>query len=95
MTPPRDPSLDTLLDVDGQVLVVDPDGAHWVRFVVTRVATSPEKPRGLDDEFTLHGPKLERLVGFDVIVPLGPPGRAAEAGRPAGPSPSAEDHPAL
>jgi len=23
-------------DLDGQVLVVDPDGAHWDRFVVTR-----------------------------------------------------------
>jgi hypothetical protein len=26
-----------LLDLDGQVLVVDPAGGHWVRFVVTRV----------------------------------------------------------
>jgi hypothetical protein len=33
----RDPSLDALLDLDGQVLVVDPEGDHWVRFVVWRV----------------------------------------------------------
>ena len=33
-----------LLDLDGQVLVVDPAGGHWVRFVVTRVPASPEKP---------------------------------------------------
>jgi hypothetical protein len=33
----HDPSLDTLLDLDGQVLVVGPKGRHWVRFVVTRV----------------------------------------------------------
>ena len=39
--PPRDPSLDTLLDLDGQVLVVDPAGKHWLRFVVTRVVVSP------------------------------------------------------
>jgi hypothetical protein len=32
VTLPRDPTLDTLLDLDGQVLVVDPDGGHWVRF---------------------------------------------------------------
>ena len=95
MTPPRDPSLDTLLDLDGQVLVVDPDGGHWGRFVVTRVAASCEKPHGLDYSLTLHGPEGERLVGFDVIVPLGPPGRAAEAGRPAGPPPSPQDHPAV
>ena len=36
----RDPSLDVLLDLDGQVLVVDPEGGHWVRFVVTRVVVS-------------------------------------------------------
>ena len=61
----RDPTLDTLLDLDRQVLVVDPSGGHWVRFVVTRVAVSPEKPHGLDYSLTLHGPDGERLVGFD------------------------------
>jgi len=25
------------LDLDGQTLVVDPAGSHWVKFVVTRV----------------------------------------------------------
>ena len=30
---PRDPTLDVLLDFDGQVLVVDPEGGHWVRFI--------------------------------------------------------------
>ena len=43
-----DPSLDALLDLDGQVLVIDPAGRHWVKFVVTRVPVSPEKPHGLD-----------------------------------------------
>ena len=33
MTELRDPTLDVLLDLDGQVLVVDPKGGHWVRFV--------------------------------------------------------------
>jgi hypothetical protein len=37
-----------LLDLDGEVFVVDPAGGHWVRFVVTRVPVSPEKPYGLD-----------------------------------------------
>lgn len=26
---PRDPTLDVLLDLDGQVLVVDPEGEHY------------------------------------------------------------------
>jgi hypothetical protein len=29
----RDPSLDALLDLDGQVLVIDPATQHWVRIV--------------------------------------------------------------
>jgi hypothetical protein len=45
-----------LLDLDGQVLVVDPEGGHWVRFVVTRVPVSPEKSHGIDYSLTLHGP---------------------------------------
>jgi hypothetical protein len=68
---PRDPSLDTLLDLDGQVLVVDSEGGHWVRFVVTRVPMSSEKPFGLDYSLTLHGPDGERLVGFDNAHPVG------------------------
>ena len=70
MTEPRDPTLDVLLDLDGQVLVVDPEGGHWVRFVVTRVPVSPEKPHGLDYSLTLHGPDGERLVGFDNAHPV-------------------------
>src|ERR1700731_2421625 len=66
----RDLSLDMLLELDGQVLVVDPNGLHWVRFVVTRVPASPEKPHGLDYSLTLHGPDGERLVGFDNAHPV-------------------------
>src|SRR3546814_18604532 len=61
----RDAGLDALLDLNGQVLVVDPAGGHWVRFVVTRVPPSPGKPHGLDYSLTLHGPDGGRLVGFD------------------------------
>jgi Family of unknown function (DUF6516) len=67
----RDPTLDVLLDLDGQVLVVDPEGGHWVKFTVTRVPATREKPHGLDYSLTLHGPKGERLVGFDNAHPAG------------------------
>jgi hypothetical protein len=70
VTGPRDPTLDVLLDLDGQVLVVDPEARHWVRFVVTRVPVSAEKPHGLDDSLTLHGPDGARLVGFDNAHPV-------------------------
>jgi hypothetical protein len=69
--PPRDRTLDVLLDLDGQVLVVDPSGGHWVQFVVRRVPVSAERPHGLNYSLTLHGPDGERLVGFDNAHPVG------------------------
>jgi hypothetical protein len=61
----RDPSLDALLELDGQILVIDPETDHWVRFAVRRVPASEERPHGLDYSLTLHGPDGSRLVGFD------------------------------
>ena len=75
----RDPSLDALLDLDGQVLVIDPDTQHWVRFVVRRVTATEVKPHGLDYSLTLHGPDGERLVGFDNTHPV--KGRSEPGGR--------------
>ena len=81
-----DPSLDTLLDLDGSVLVVDPETKHWVRFVVTRVEATEVKPHGLDYSLTLHGPDGERLVGFDNAHPVRL--RWGPGGKPVG----AQDH---
>jgi hypothetical protein len=68
-----------LLDLDGEVLVVDPTGEHWVRFRVKRVSPTAGKPHGLDYALTLHGPDGARLVGFDNAHPVrlttGPGGR--------------------
>ena len=60
----RDASLDTLLDIDSQVLVIDEVG-YWVKFVVHQVAVTADKPHGLDYSLTLHDPDGGRLVGFD------------------------------
>jgi len=67
---PHDPSLDALLDLDGQVLVVDPEGGYWVRFAVTRVTAMPEKPHRLDYSLSIHGSDGARLVGFDNAHPV-------------------------
>jgi Family of unknown function (DUF6516) len=61
----HDPAMDTLLDLNGVKLIVDPLGGHWVSFVVTQVPATPEKPHGLDYSLTLHAHNGERLVGFD------------------------------
>ena len=78
MPKPRDPTLDVLLELDGQVLVVDPEGGHWVRFVVTPVPVSAAKPHVLDHSLTLHGADGARLVGFDNAHAV-PPQKRGEA----------------
>jgi Family of unknown function (DUF6516) len=61
----RDPGAEVLLDLDGQVFVVDAKSGYWVRFSVNRVASTPERPHGLKYSLTLHGPEGSRLIGFD------------------------------
>ncbi len=77
----RDPGLDALLDLDGQILVIDEKGDHWVKFEVRRVPVTPERPHGLEYSLTLHGKDNERLVGFDNAHPVrkssGPAGKGA------------------
>jgi hypothetical protein len=53
----REPSLDALLDLDGQVLVVDLEGNHRVRFAVRRVPVTQEKPPSI-------------MPPLDVMAPL-------------------------
>lgn len=60
----RDTSFDTLLDLDGSILVLDEAG-YWVKFVVRRVKVTEERPHGLDYEITLHDPRNNRIAGFD------------------------------
>jgi hypothetical protein len=59
----HDPSLDTLLLLDGETFVVE--GNFWVKFEVKRVPALPEKPHGLDYSLTLHGGDGERLQKED------------------------------
>jgi len=73
----RDPSLDTLLDLDGQVLVNDEAG-YLVKFVVHQVPATPDKPHGLDYTLTMDGPDGVRLVGFDNAHSVAGRGRGAK-----------------
>jgi hypothetical protein len=66
----KDPSLDTLLELDGELYVIDPSGGHWVKFVVKSVPTTKERPHGLSYSLTLHAASGERLVGFDNAHPV-------------------------
>jgi Family of unknown function (DUF6516) len=64
----HDPSLDTLLLLDGESFVVE--GNFWVKFEVKRVPVTLEKPHGLDYSLTLHAGDGKRLLGFDNAHPV-------------------------
>lgn len=64
----RDPSLGTLLLLDGESFVVE--SGCWVKFEVKQVPTSMEKPHGLEYSLTLHDSENERLLGFDNAHPI-------------------------
>jgi hypothetical protein len=61
----EDARLDDLLMLNDTLLVVDPVGNHWVKFVVKQVAPSPERPHGISYALILHAADGERLVGYD------------------------------
>jgi Family of unknown function (DUF6516) len=64
MASQRDRGLDTLLDLDGEVIVLG-DSPYWTKFVVKRVPVSKERPHGLHYSLTLHDENGERALGFD------------------------------
>jgi hypothetical protein len=77
----RDPGLDTLLALDGEMFVIDPEGRHWVKFIVKRAPVTTATPHGLSYSLTLHAADGKRLVGFDNAHPVrarkGPGGKVA------------------
>lgn len=69
----RDRSLDALLDLHGQVLVIDDEG-HVARFAVRRTAPTAARPHGLSYALTLHDRTGRRLLGFDNAHSVRQPG---------------------
>jgi Family of unknown function (DUF6516) len=82
-TPGQDHTIENLLELDGDVYVIDEVQGYWVKFAVRRVAASPERPHGIEYSITMHDARNQRLVGFDNAHP--PPGtkRLRRAASPA------------
>ncbi|MFC3711339.1 DUF6516 family protein [Sphingoaurantiacus capsulatus] len=82
----RDPSLDTLLLLDGETFVIDPAGHYWVKFEAIRCEVTATRPHGLRYSLTLHDRANKRIVGFDNA-------HAVKAGKgPGARKPAAFDH---
>jgi hypothetical protein len=58
-----DHGLEFLLAFDGRIHHLEK--GYWLKFGITRVPPTADRPHGLSYSFTLHSPHGTRLVGFD------------------------------
>lgn len=58
-----DHSLQGLLDLDGEIIVVS--NGHWVKFEAKLIRPSGNRPHGIKYSLTLHNRKGDRIIGYD------------------------------
>jgi len=63
MTKKRDHSLELLLDLDG--LNFAQEGGYWIKYEVSAVEKTTERPHGIKYSLTLHDPQGKRMFGID------------------------------
>ena len=73
------PGLETLLDLDGQILVQE-DGS-WIKIEARLVNETDHRPHGIKYSLTLHGREGERLLGYDNAHGLKQKGKKHQAQR--------------
>lgn len=61
----EDHTLQTLLDYDGETHFVDEKQSYWVKYRVSRVDPTNERPHGVSYSLTLHDPSGKRILGYD------------------------------
>lgn len=75
----RDPSIDTLLDLDGAIL--DQGNGYWIKIEARRADVSLAVPHGIRYSLTLHEPYGKRILGYDNAHLVKPPKKFKHAGR--------------
>ena len=63
MAKKRDHSLELLIDLDGLNFIQA--GGYWIKYEVSAVEKTPERPHGIKYSLTLHDPQGERIFGID------------------------------
>ena len=77
----RDHSLELLLDLDG--LHFAQEGGFWIKYEVSIVKTTVERPNGIKYSLTLHDSQGQRIFGIDnAHRPKKRRGPAARSSRP-------------
>lgn len=59
----EDASLETLLDLDGEIFPMD--NGYWTKFEASRVTPTARIPHGTKYSLTLHDRNNTRVLGFD------------------------------
>jgi hypothetical protein len=59
----EDASLDTLLDLDGEIFPMD--NGYWTKFEASRVTPTAQIPYGIRYSLTLNDRNNTRILGFD------------------------------
>ncbi len=59
----KDASLETLLDLDGEIFPMD--NGYWTKFEASRVEQTKQIPHGIRYSLTLHDRNNTRILGFD------------------------------
>ncbi len=79
----KDHTLEALLDLSGETHFVDDKQSYWVKYEVTRIEPTDEKPHGIDYSLTLHDPTGKRILGYDNAHPTkatdGPGGKKTKS----------------
>jgi len=59
----EDTSLETLLDLDGEVFPME--NGYWTKFEACRITPTLQIPHGIKYSLTLHDRNNNRILGFD------------------------------
>jgi Family of unknown function (DUF6516) len=54
-----------LLDLDGEVMVLDREANYWAKFRVKLVEVTADRPHGIKYSLTLHTKQNQRIAGID------------------------------
>ena len=75
----KDHGLETLLDLNGQV--IDQGGGFWIKIDAWVVQASEAIPHGIRYSLTLHEPCGTRILGYDNAHQIRLPGKFRYAGK--------------
>lgn len=60
-----DKTLEFLLDLNGQIMVINENIGLWVKFEIKETDSTGDRPHGIKYSLTMHDRNNKRIMGFD------------------------------